>query len=416
MSLRLRIAMLAIHSSPLGRLGTQDTGGMSVYLLEMARELGKYGHQIDIFTRATISNSLQVIAPMPNVRIVHLDVAGTISLPPAALYEYTSEFVAAIMDFCQKADISYQLIHSNYWVSGVVGQRLKSVWHCPHLVTFHTFGAAKMAAHSNHYEDDKRLTEEALLQQHCDGIIVATAAEGKHLVSARDSKAQQIHVIPCGVNLDHFKPADLSYQQHQKKANDEPFMLLFVGRFDAMKGIDLLLASFSHLPSVPAVNLTLIGGDGPGTPDYEQIINHAQGLGISNLIHMLGSIDHHLMPRYYQAADAVVVTSHYESYGLVILEALASGTPVVSTPVGVAPQIIQPGVNGYLADTADSQKFAEAITRTMQLAHQQDPIKISNSVSEFSWSRVARLLRNVYSDTILITQENSTDYCHGQNF
>ena len=403
-TMTLRIAMLALHSSPLGRLGTKDTGGMSVYLLEAARELAKYGHQIDIFTRCTMPDNLPVITTLPNVRIVHLNVADTVTRSPADLYDFIDDFVDAIMDFCRQQHLDYHLVHSHYWLSGVVGHRLQAVWQCPHFITFHTTGAAKMAALANHHEDDIRLTEEARLLDHCDGVIVATAAEGWHLAADHHSIRQKVHIIPCGVNTDHFKPADAVRQQQQDQTNMKARKLLYVGRFDAMKGIDLLLNGFRRLPSAPPVNLTLIGGDGPSTPTYGQIINHAQRLGISKRIHLLGQINHQRMPSHYRRADAVVVTSHYESYGLVILESLSCGTPVLSTPVGAAPHIIQPGVNGYLADSADSQKFAQAISRTLQLAQQQDPMKISRSVAEFTWSRVARLLLNVYYDKLLNTQ------------
>ncbi|MHC4856826.1 MAG: glycosyltransferase [Planctomycetota bacterium] len=403
-TMTLRIAMLALHSSPLGRLGTKDTGGMSVYLLEASRELAKYGHQVDIFTRSTMQENLPVITPLPNVRIVHLNVADTFDRSPVDLYDFIDDFVDAIMDFCRQQHLAYHLIHSHYWLSGVVGQSLQAVWQCPHFITFHTTGVAKMSALVNHHEDDIRLTEEARLLDHCDGVIVATAAEGGHLAADHHSIRKKVHVIPCGVNTDHFKPADVTRQQQQDQSSKKARMLMYVGRFDAMKGIDLLLNGFRRLPSTPPVNLTLIGGDGPSTETYEQIINHAQKLGISKRIHMLGQIDHQRMPCYYRTADAVVVTSHYESYGLVILESLSCGTPVVSTPVGAAPHIIQPGVNGYLTDSADSQKFVEAISLTLQLTHQQDPMKISRSVAEFTWSKVARLLLNVYYDKLLKTQ------------
>jgi D-inositol-3-phosphate glycosyltransferase len=409
----LKIAMLAIHSSPLGRLGARDTGGMSVYLLEIARELGNQGHKIDIFTRATNTNNMEIINPLPNVRIVYLDVTGTASLAPETLCEYTKNFAEAIIRFSEKEDISYVLIHSNYWVSGVVGKCLKSVWQCPHLITFHTLGTAKMAALANHHETEKRLREEASLLKHCDGIIVATEAEKEFLVTNKMAKPKKIHVVPAGVNLDHFKPNVLHQYQPSQNVNQENFVLLYVGRFDAMKGMELLLSSISLLPLNPAVNLIMIGGDGPGTVNHEYIITLARQLGISKRINLIGSIDHRLMSRYYQKADAVVVTSYYESYGLVTLEALATGTPVVSTNVGVAPQVIRPGVNGYLVNGRDSRMLAETITRTLRLSRQQNPVSISKSVAGFGWSRTARLLLSLYNDPISKNKPVMTCSCHG---
>ena len=114
-----------------------------------------------------------------------------------------------------------------------------------------------------------------------------------------------------------------------------------------MKGIEVLLTSFTHLPLEPAVTLALIGGDGPASAEHRRIVDLARELGIADRVRFLGTVPHHAMPRHYREADAVVVASRYESFGLVILESMASGTPVASTPVGIAPDLIQPGVNGY---------------------------------------------------------------------
>ncbi len=404
-STSLRIAMLAIHSSPLGQIGTQHTGGMSTYLLELAGELGKDGHQIDIFTRVTTADQQQIISLQSNVRIVHLDVKGTKKIHPTALYEYSHDFVLTIRAFAKKNRTSYQLIHSHYWISGVIGQSLKSIWHCPHLITFHTFAATKISSGHKHQESRKRLTQEAFLIENCDAVIVSTAAEEKLLHSKINCHPKKAHIIPCGVNCNHFKPEKLP--PHKENS---PFMVLFVGRFDPMKGIDLLLTSFSQLPANPVVHLTLIGGDGPETTTHKQISKNIRRLGINNLVKLTGPILHSMLPKYYQTTDIVAVSSHYESFGLVILEALASGTPVISTPVGIAPQIIKPGINGYIADTDDTKNYAQTISKTLLLARKQSPQIIRDSVTNFNWPRISRLLLNIYYDTIKSTYDTSTKH------
>ena len=201
--------------------------------------------------------------------------------------------------------------------------------------------------------------------------------------------------------MDQFTTGDVGVDMLRIAGLDAKPMILFVGRFDPMKGMDLALKSLTHLVHPPEVHLVLIGGDGPESSSYQSLKQLVNGLGISERVHFLGPVKHSQMVLYYQKADAVVVSSRYESFGLVILEALASGTPVAATPVGIAPYVIEPGTNGYLAATNDDQSLAEAISQTLVLANLQEAEKIRQSISDFSWSRVATLLLDVYNDTLL---------------
>lgn len=396
-----RIAMLSIHSSPLGRMGTRDTGGMSVYVRELAREMGVRGHHVDIFTRRTPADMSRVTSPWPNVRIVFIEVEGAGALPKSALCDHSNAFAAAIDDFRRETGVVYDLIHSNYWLSGVVGRRLKALWGCPHVITFHTLGAAKTAAREGHTEQALRVMEETRLVRHCDLVIAPTAAERGRLASLGGGRQENVHVIPCGVDLNRFSPPTGRGRDSGRPSGWAP-LLLFVGRFDPMKGIEDLLASFTHLPLEPAVTLALIGGDGPASAEHRRIVDLARELGITDRVRFLGTVPHHAMPMHYRAADAVAVASRYESFGLVILESMASGTPVASTPVGIAPDLIQPGVNGYLAPAGDPRRLAEAVTRTLSLARRQDPMKIRETVMKFGWPHLASMLSDAYCNIISI--------------
>ncbi len=399
----LRIAMLSVHSSPLGRLGSADTGGMSVYLLELASELGKRGHHVDIFTRQTAQGWMQVIEYAPHVRIINLALEGIEGLLRSALFEHLCRFCAAIDSFKRQTGVSYDLIHSNYWLSGVVGKQLKALWHCSHVITFHTLASVKMATLNGHVEDHNRLSEEVRLLRCCDGVIVPTAEEGAHLASMITGQTASIHHIPWGVNMDHFTTGDPAAAKLKIAGLESKSLILFVGRFDPMKGIDLALRSLCRLVNTPEVHLVLVGGDGPESPSYQRIERLANGLGIGERVHFLGTIEHSQMVLYYQKADAVLVASRYESFGLVVLEALASGTPVASTPVGIAPYVIEPGTNGYLAAAGDERSLAEAISNALVLADWQEAEKIRQSVSDFTWSRVATLMVDAYNNTLLHT-------------
>ncbi len=397
----LHIAMLSVHSSPLGRLGTADTGGMSVYLLELASELGKRGHRVDIFTRQTEKYTKQITEFAANVRIISLTVPGTDDVFRAALFDHLPQFCRAIDCFRKQNRISYDLIHSNYWLSGVVGDQLKPLWACPHVITFHTLAAVKMVVRDGHVEDQRRVAEETRLLQCCNGVIVPTAEEGRILATMGKSETAALYHIPWGVNLVRFTAAEPAAPKLNRVGTDAHPLVLFVGRFDPMKGIESAIRSLRYLPGTPEVHLALIGGDGPGSAPYQRIEQLVSNLGIDDRVHLLGVIEHSQMAQYYQEADVLVVSSRYESFGLVILEALACGTPVASTPVGIAPLVIKPGLNGCLAAAGDDRSLAAAISGALALAAVQEPAIISQSVSGYSWSGVAALVLDAYNNSLV---------------
>jgi len=395
-----RIAMLSIHSSPLGRLGTADTGGMSVYLLELATELGRRGHHVDIFSRVTEPGIEQLIEYAANVRIISLAIDGTRNLHRSALLEHLHSYRQAIETFCQLRGLSYQVIHSNYWLSGIVGDQLKEVWQCPHVISFHTLGNAKIAARKNHQEDQRRISEEARLLRCCDGVIVPTTQEREHLLAVNGDRTSCIYHVPMGVDLEHFKPNSYCADTRSAGRRENP-VVLFVGRFDPMKGAERAVKALNLLLEKPEIHLAIVGGDGEKSAVNQKLERLVNELQMSGRVHFHGAIDYLQMPLYYQSADAVVVSSYYESFGLVILEALATGTPVAATPVGIAPDVIKPGINGYLASDANERSLADAIASTLELARNGEKVKIRQSVCDYSWSRVAGSMLDVYSDVLL---------------
>jgi D-inositol-3-phosphate glycosyltransferase len=256
-----------------------------------------------------------------------------------------------------------------------------------------------MAVRPDHVEEQRRVAEETRLLQCCDAVIVPTAEEGRILAAMGKGKTARAYHIPWGVNLDHFKPAQPSAERLSIAGADAHPLALFVGRFDPMKGIESAIKSLLYLTGTPEVHLALIGGDGPASVPYQRIGQIVSSLEIGHRVHLLGAIEHSQMARYYQKADIVVVSSRYESFGLVILEALACGTPVASTAVGIAPCVIVPGLNGCLA-AADDRSLAEAIYGALTLAALQEPAKISQSVSGYSWTKVAALVLDAYNNTL----------------
>jgi D-inositol-3-phosphate glycosyltransferase len=348
---------------------------------------------VDIFTCTSATDTPVFDEPHPNVRIIHLLPSPATSGGSPSTQISTS--VGLIRDYCRSDGATYHLVHSHYWLSGAVGQVLSDLWNIPHLCTFHTRALAKQAALAAHHEDDMRLEAEDELLRTCDRLIVSTAKEADELARRATDGSARIRVIPCGVDLQHFSPpvgpGPISLQ-----ASAKPAQLLFVGRFDPMKNISLLLDSLACLDD--AVHIRFLGGGQTGTAECEALLREARERSVQDRVELYGSVAHEHIPACYRAADAVVVSSLYESFGLVVLEALACGTPVVSTPVGIAPQVIKNGFNGYLEDPGDPARFATAIRRTLELARSCDPAAIRKTVAAFAWVRVARSLLDVYNE------------------
>ncbi|NNK57015.1 MAG: glycosyltransferase [Desulfofustis sp.] len=396
----LNIAVLSIHSSPIGTLGTGDTGGMSIYLLELVRALAERGHKIDIFTRVLVRGDAPLIEYGSRIRIIQLQVPGTENLVKNKLFGYLPDYQREIDKFCQQQHASYHIVHSNYWLSAVVGDSLQSTWGCPHLITFHTLARFKMAARQDHVENPLRVEEESRLLARCDGVMVATATERDQLATLAESAKTPVHLVPLGVDFDRFKPLPDAVEKVTRSRRRPP-VILFVGRFDPMKGVDTAVKALALLDEEIEPELHLVGGDSPESEAEVRLVSLVDDLGLQGRVRFNGSVDHQRMPEMYRQADIVVVPSYYESFGLVVLEALASGIPAAVTPTGIAVETIIPDLNGYFAAIGDSRSLARAMTDALALARHQDPFLIRRSVQSYDWSRVADLVFSVYSGALL---------------
>ena len=394
----LNIAMLSIHSSPIGDLGTRDTGGMSVYVREMAKEFGRRGHRIDVFTQHNSGRHDPVVGLYDNVRLIHLPGGTSGNVSKSSLYAHLSKLFHDLESFQLKERIDYNIIHSHYWLSGALGAMARSSWDVFHLLTYHTIGAAKQQTCSGEHESELRLTTEKRLSQVCDGIVVATHKEKEYLIQYYDAPDDKIEVIPCGVNLDRFKPLDKTAARRQLGFPADDFIVLYVGRYAPIKGLDRLFKSVSHLAHLPRLRLVMVGGDGEHSPMFRELQSEAKTLNVQHRVTFAGRVDQKNLPVYYSAGDVFAVPSYYESFGLSALEALACGTPVVTTPVGALEKIVKDGVTGYIASDSNPKHFAHLI-EAVWLKHRQNGFssaKIRASVAEFTWTRSASLLLEAY--------------------
>jgi len=392
--------MLSVHSCPLGKVGGEDTGGMSVYIRELGRELGRRGHLVDVYTRIHEPVHDQVVVLGENVRLIHFK-AGEEETPKVEIYSHLADFTRNLENFRRENGLRYDLIHSHYWLSGLVGERLRALWDIPHLIGFHTLGAVKNAVGIGEGEPELRIHAERKLVKDCHRIIASTEKGKEDLITYYDAVPEAVSIVPCGVNLDLFRPIQRETARRHLGLNGES-ILLFVGRMIPLKGIDNMFKAMAHLEGRQRIKLVLIGGDDHRQAEMQRLRSLSRTLRINEEVVFIGSVKQEALPFFYSAADLCVVPSYYESFGLVVLESLACGTPVVATNVGCAESVIRYGETGYVVTDNDPGRLADKISRLLSTPNGKPDFvqSVRASVARYSWSNISEAILEEYRSVL----------------
>ncbi len=385
---KLRIALLSAHSCPVGAIGARDTGGMSVYIRELARELDRTGHSVDIYTRVHDIEDPVIVPIGERARVIHLKDGDEIQVHKLAIYSCLPEMGCNLESFRKSNDLTYDVLFSHYWLSGYLGNYVRMWWKVPHVLMFHTLGAVKNASGSGDDDTDLRIVTEQEVIRDGQRIIASTPREKNDLVKFYGADPVKIGVVPCGVNMETFRPVESAVWPG---TDDDVVRLLFVGRIDPIKGIDRLLKALPLVRSEKPVRLLIIGGDEPDLFALEYLRTLVEELGIVGRVEFRKRVPQEQLAAYYSAADLCIVPSYYESFGLVSLESLACGTPVVANDVGQMRSIISQGINGYVTPDNRPETLAEHISLALSRFGRgtTDIQAVRSSVGEYTWSAVA---------------------------
>ena len=401
----MRIAQVSAHTSPLAPLGGRETGGMNVYVRELSAELARLGYEVDIVTR--LDGALPEVEDLaPGLRIVRVAAGPAEPIEKEALVEHLPEFAANFERLATER--RYDVVHSHYWQSAVVGAPVARALGAPHVVMFHTLGEVKNRARISEKEPILRVQSERSIAAEASAIVTASDHERGLLETYYDADPARMHTVPCGVDLERFQPMDrLAARRAIGRATDGP-VLLWVGRLEKLKGVDILINAAAQLDERD-FTLLIVGGDERSAPLKAELLAQALAAGIETNVRFEGAVPHELLPAYYSAADVCVVPSYYESFGLVAVEAMACGTPVVASRVGGLVSTVTDGVNGYLIPWRCPEPFAEKLEVLLNNPELRANFgrAARKSVERFAWRRVALEIAAVYDSALASVRGDS---------
>lgn len=392
-----RIALLAYHACPLSAPGQGKSGGMNVHVREIARALSVRGAQVDVFTRAHQGQDLDAPGIADGVNVVHVP-AGPSAAPLSEQHEYLTEFLEGILRRRDRNHSDYQAVHSHYWLSGLAGRQFAAAVAAPHVMTFHTLSRIKMQSRSGESEPELRQRSEAEIIAGSDCVIAFSEHERDAMVKLYDGDPNRIRLVPCGVDLERFRPLGRAEARDELGLNGHK-VLLYVGRIEALKGLELLIQTTAHLDAAN-VKVLVVGDDADGSGDLARLKYMAESLNVSESIEFVGRVAQDRLPWYYSAADVCVVPSYYESFGLVALESMACGTPVVASRVGGLPTVVRNGRTGYLKSWRCPETFANSLEMLLVNHSLQDSMgrTARKTAESMSWDAVSGQLLAIYRE------------------
>ncbi|MEO9238132.1 MAG: D-inositol-3-phosphate glycosyltransferase, partial [Jatrophihabitantaceae bacterium] len=406
-----RVATISVHTSPLEQPGGGDAGGMNVYVLETARRLADSGVEVEIFTRAVSSDLPRVVQVEPGVTVRHITAGPYEGLSKNDLPGQLCAFTAAVLRAeAQHEPGWYDLVHSHYWLSGQVGWLARDRWSVPLVHTAHTLARAKNAnlAEGDSPEPLARIIGEQQVVAEADRLIANTEDEASQLADWYDADPNRVAVIPPGVDLQTFRPADPLAARARLSVAADALVLLFVGRLQPLKAPDVLIRAAAELVATDAdyarrLQVIVVGApSGTGLTDPQALVTLAAELGIADRVRFEPPADRATLADFYAAADLTVVPSHNESFGLVALESQACATPVVAAAVGGLPTAVADGRTGRLVSGHRSADWANALSGLLADPGQRARLAVAARAhaEQFSWRHTADGLLVAYRDAI----------------
>nr|WP_295926714.1 glycosyltransferase family 1 protein [uncultured Dyadobacter sp.] len=403
--MKRKIAFISEHASPLAVLGGVDSGGQNVYVAELCKSLARLGYLIDIFTRKDSEDLPEIVSWLPGIRVVHVEAGPAAEVPKEQLLGFMDEFGRNMIRFIGQFQMDYELIHANFFMSGLVASRVKQRLGIPYVITFHALGKIRRI-HQKERDafPEERLDIEQMIVDDSDYIIAECPQDKQDLIEHYCADPSRITIIPCGFSAEEFHPMVKAAARKQLGLAKDELVLLQLGRVVPRKGIDNVIRSLAYLRDVPRLRLLVVGGSDE-VPDFEKdqefrrLRAIAEAEGVLAQVEFTGRRNRQQLKQYYQAADFFISTPWYEPFGITPLEAMACGTPVIGSAVGGIKYTVKDGETGFLVPPHDPQALARAVREGIACPDRYKALcrnALKRVNAHFTWSYVAEKADQLY--------------------
>ena len=406
-----RIAIVSDHASPLAAPGSIDCGGQNVYVAHLARELAAAGYQVDIFTRRDAIAQRQLVRWHDNIRVVHVPAGPAHYVPKEQMLPYIHTFARFVTRFARRQQALYDIVHANFFMSGMVAHHLKQVLGIPFVITFHALGHVRRLAQGKADAfPPARVRIESMLMRQADRIIAECAQDRQDMELLYGAAPGRISMAPCGFDPEELWPVPMAEARERLGLPPDKFIVLQLGRMVPRKGVDTVIQGVAMLRKHYGIDaeMLVVGGDlarpyGGDTPEMARLRALALQLGIGEHVRFTGQKARSELRYYYGAADAFVTTPWYEPFGITPVEAMACARPVIGSEVGGIKSTVVDGVTGYLIPSRDPQAVADRLAelqRDPALAKGMGEAGLRRVYQHYTWRIVAQQAAEIYASVL----------------
>ncbi|MET0418634.1 MAG: glycosyltransferase [Actinoplanes sp.] len=398
----MRIALVSEHASPLAAIRGVDAGGQNVHVAELAAGLVRLGHSVSVYTRRDDADLAERVTTPAGYQVVHVPAGPAAPVPKDDLWPHTAAFADHLTEMLkfQQPDV----VHAHFWMSAWASARAARRLNLPLLVTFHALGSVKRRYQGPADTSPLNRIRVEVAVAGAAASIVATATEEVRELVLLGVPSSKVSVVPCGVDLEHFTPASTPNASPVTLQRRCRYRLLSVGRLVPRTGYDIIIEALTWLPET---ELLIAGGagSGDGTPDPEpdRLIAVAEGLGVADRVRLIGQVARGDMPALLRSADLIICSPWYEPFGILPLEAMACGVPVVASAVGSMLDTVVDSVTGALVTPRDPVALAEVVGPLLESPSRRAEFAragLERVRSCYSWDRVAADTAAAYQQTV----------------
>jgi D-inositol-3-phosphate glycosyltransferase len=402
----LKIALVSDHASPLAAPGSIDCGGQNVYVAHLAVQLAIMGYQVDIFTRRDCPAQKQVLRWRHNIRVIQVPAGPPRYMPKEELLPYMGEFSDFMIRFARRQKVAYDLVHANFFMSGLVAQHVRDALGIPFVITFHALGLVRRLSQGDADRfPEQRIAIEHGLMEGADRIVAECQQDRLDMERHYGADRSRIDIVPCGFDPQEMWPVR-KLARRRLGLDPGDFIVLQLGRMVPRKGVDNVIDGVAQLRERYGIRarLLVVGGDvacagAQASPEMARLMALAASRGVQQQVSFTGQKQREELLYYYSAADVFVTTPWYEPFGITPLEAMACATPVIGAAVGGIRSTVLEGRTGYLVPPKNPQVLAERLA----LLH-DDPAHARQLGEEgwrrahqfYTWRSVAERLAAIY--------------------